>query len=222
MKYYNLVYPVDPLKVNHTQGFGKAKTATLQKFYESIGLEGHNGDDWGIYNKPIRAMHDGIAEVYATGTGGNSIRLWDKDDQLIMTFYCHLKDWLVNNGEVVSAGQKIGIAGNSGTGSFGGHLHDGLYELSKDGKIKNYDNGYHGAINAAPHLAVKFKEDDLFKHPMEPKVYILKNQYKFWINSEEAFFSYTGFPVSKAKVHVVDNITLNFYKYGGQIGKKIV
>lgn len=224
MKYYDLGYPVDPMKTNLTQNFGKAKNDWLQHQYETVlGIDGHNGQDWGTYNKPIMAMHDGIAEVYETKTGGKSIRVWDRETQKIMTFYCHLNDWLVKNGQKVEKGEDIGISGNTGTMCFGGHLHAGLYELTRSGKyIKNYNNGYKGAINPAPHQAIKFNENDLIKHQYEDKVFIIKNQKKFWLNSPESFEDFIGMPVSSAKINIVDSITHNFYEYGGQIGRRLI
>jgi murein DD-endopeptidase MepM/ murein hydrolase activator NlpD len=224
MTYYDLGYPVDPLTTNFTQGFGPAKNAWLQDLYVTkLGLLGHNGHDWGTYKKPIVAMHDGKVEVYTTETGGKSIRLWDRKDQMIMTFYCHLNGWKVAPNQTVKKGDVIGISGDTGTMCFGGHLHDGLYELTRNGKkIKNLDNGYKGAIDPAPHLATKFKEGTLIKHQHESKVYLIHNQMKWWLNSEETFKDYMDYPVNKATIEIVDNITLNFYKYGGQIGKSIV
>jgi murein DD-endopeptidase MepM/ murein hydrolase activator NlpD len=219
---YELDYPVDRLETNLTQSFGRAKADWLQNEYERMGLDGHNGVDWGTYNRPVKAMHDGKAEIYTSETGGKSIKLWDRKDQKILTFYCHLSSWKVNPNQWVKKGDIIGISGKTGTMCWGGHLHMGLYELTRDGKnIKNTDNGYKGAIDPAPHLAIKYEEGTLIKHQYENKVYLIHNQMKWWVNSEESFKDYMDVPVNKADIKTVDSITLNFYKYGGQIGKKI-
>ena len=59
-------------------------------------------------------------------------------------YYCHLKSRVVSKGQRVSAGDKLGVMGNTGY-SFGAHLH---FEVrSADGKSKISPEGVLGIAN---------------------------------------------------------------------------
>ena len=217
-----LQHPLERLKVNMTQGFGGSKSST-KAFYEELGLKGHNGVDWGGNGRTVMAANDGEVEswVGADGDGykGNRcMRVWDYSNN-IMTFYCHLREFTVANGVIIKAGDKIAISNNTGKYTTGAHLHFGVYELTRSGNIKNYDNGYHGAVDPDPYLALELKDGDLIKCLGDPMVYIMKNGQKWWIKNEESFKNWFGYSVSKAKIIPIDNITRNYYPYGGAIGK---
>lgn len=218
-----LQHPLDRWKNPVMQWFGKPKVQTAQ-FYKELGLDGHNGIDFrcGTGTK-VKAMHDGTIEIGTSASGpgykGNKwVRVWDRERKF-MTFYCHLSEHKVTNGKVVKAGDVIGLSGNTGKYTTGPHLHIGLYELTRNGNsIKNYDNGYHGAIDPKYCLAFELKDGDLVKAPEDPMVFLMKNGYRWWIKDEETFKLWFGYPVSKAEIKQIDLITQNSYEYAKTIG----
>ena len=106
IKPFNGNYPV-------TQRFGE--TFTDQK--------GHKGIDYALpLGTPVLAAADGIVEkagVDNTGYGNVIIirHLWTDG-----TVYAHLRNWSVQVGQKVKAGEVIGYSGNTGN-STGPHLH---------------------------------------------------------------------------------------------------
>jgi len=129
--------------------------ASLLAFYKSLGLDGHNGVDFsGSRGTPIYAAHDGLI-TYAQdcgNTGGLAIKL--KGDGYF-TQYFHNDQLLVSVGENVAQGQIIAKMGNSGSSPtlyMGVHCQFGLYFLNSDNSIKNYDNGFKGAIDGLPYM----------------------------------------------------------------------
>jgi len=130
-----------------SQWFGPA-TGHLQPFYESLGLDGHDGVDfYGQRGTPIYAAHSGtVISAYETkSTAGNYIRL---DGKGFHTKYLHLDRILVKKGDKIKQGEQIGEMGNSGSSSsfyMGIHLHFGYYHHKTD-----YNNGYKGATDPLP------------------------------------------------------------------------
>lgn len=95
-----------------------------QKFGEKItNPKGHNGIDYALpMGTPVLAAADGIVEkagVDNTGYGNMVLvrHLWNDG-----TVYAHLRNWSVQVGQKVKAGDVIGHSGNSGN-STGPHLH---------------------------------------------------------------------------------------------------
>lgn len=133
-----LSYPLN-LPFNVTQKWNEGQT-----FYNSIGLRGHNGWDFGcVVGTPVYASHEGIisfAEVDSVMSLTVSI---DTLDKKYRTLYCHLSEAKVKNGDHVTRGQLIALSGNSGRYTTGPHLHFGLRPINPD----NMDNGYNGAID---------------------------------------------------------------------------
>ncbi len=84
---------------------------------------GHNGIDYALpMGTPVLAAADGIVEkagVDNTGYGNVIIirHLWTDG-----TVYAHLRNWSVQVGQKVKAGEVIGYSGNTGN-STGPHLH---------------------------------------------------------------------------------------------------
>lgn len=116
----------------------KDKNWVLKWFYKSQGFNGHMGIDyagpkpWDLV--PIYAAHDGVVDLAGVETGwGNHIRLRTADGGF-QTNYAHLSDIYVKKWEKVKAMQKIGMMGNTGTGT-GAHLHFGLRPVKFD--LKN-------------------------------------------------------------------------------------
>jgi hypothetical protein len=105
--------------------------------------KGHKGIDYALpLGTPVLAAADGIVEkagVDNTGYGNVIIirHLWTDG-----TVYAHLRNWSVQVGQKVKAGEKIGNSGNSGN-STGAHLH---FEYRT-----KYDN-YKTAIDPTPYF----------------------------------------------------------------------
>lgn len=142
-----LLYPID--KVFITQKFGENPA-----FYAKFGLKGHDGIDFRtrfvdspLAHRYVTASHDGIvADVRWDKTGyGTHIRLYKKGSGL--TIYGHLEKSYVSKGQIIKAGQRIGLTGNTGTSS-GPHLH---FEFRPD-PLKA-SNGYAGAVDPLPYLS---------------------------------------------------------------------
>lgn len=139
-------------------------------------MAGHNGIDivapWGT---PILSVEDGeVVQVFAEKNGyGNHIRILSNGNEWV---YGHLSRMDVKVGQLVKAGQQIGLMGNTGfvvSGATpywkynpyaGTHLHLGLRKYrpdvngfqyaSKTPKIAilNYENGFLGSVDFLPIL----------------------------------------------------------------------
>ena len=89
----------------------------------------HTGIDLAVPSgTPVHAALDGIAHVVVSATGFGLHVVLDNGDGLT-TLYGHLSAVAVRDGDVVSAGDVIGLAGSSGNSS-GPHLH---FEVRRDG-----------------------------------------------------------------------------------------
>ena len=94
-------------------------------FHYGVDLRAATGSD-------ICAVSDGT--VVETGKGeifGNYVKVQHEDG--FMSFYAHLSKTLVKQGDSVSMGEKVGLAGATGIAT-GPHLH---FEMRKDGKVLN-------------------------------------------------------------------------------------
>ena len=119
-----------------TQYFGSNASA-----YAKFGLKGHNGIDYGIPNgtELYSAINGKVTEVANDVKGyGKYVKIENDEAGII---YGHLQEWKVKVGDVVKAGQLIGLSNNSGN-STGPHLHFGVFP-----KPRNRNNGYAGYID---------------------------------------------------------------------------
>ena len=101
-------------------------------FHKGIDLTASTGT-------PVYAARSGVANVYSTETGGNTVSLNHQDG--FKTNYLHLDSYVVKKGDWVAAGQLIGYVGSSGR-STGPHLH---YAVYKNGE----------AVDPAKYLGIK-------------------------------------------------------------------
>lgn len=80
----------------------------------------------------IIAFQDGLGNMKGTNSYGNYVKIDHGDGYC--TLYAHMKKGLlVNNGQNVKTGQRLGYMGDTGN-SYGAHLH---FEVWKDGKRIN-------------------------------------------------------------------------------------
>ena len=82
---------------------------------------------WGIdisypENTPVVAAFDGIVRVSTYNNGGYGNIVIIRHNNGLETYYAHFHRRLVNPGQVVKAGDTIGLGGNTGR-SRGNHLH---------------------------------------------------------------------------------------------------
>ncbi|MDP4283015.1 MAG: M23 family metallopeptidase [Bacteroidota bacterium] len=127
---YNISYtPLGyPYHGRITSGFGHRENP-----FGGANVETHTGlDIKGPIGAPVKAMAEGKVEFAGKNGGfGNCIKL--KHANGFETLYGHLSKILVNVGQKVDIGQKIGNIGSTGR-STGPHLH---YEVHRYGKKIN-------------------------------------------------------------------------------------
>lgn len=136
-----MIHPVK--KVYITQQWG-----INPDIYARFGLKGHNGIDYRLFDTSGNKSTE--ADVYSPHMGvvieigydqdgyGNYIKIENNSEGSILA---HMKEIVVNIGDTLSEGVKIGIADNTGF-STAPHLHWGYYP-----KPRIRDNGYSGTIN---------------------------------------------------------------------------
>ena len=83
----------------------------------------HYGVDLGYpVGTPVVAVFSGIVRISQTNAGGYGNLIVLRHDNGLETYYGHLSKRLVNPGQVVQAGDTIGLGGSTGRSS-GSHLH---------------------------------------------------------------------------------------------------
>lgn len=98
------------------------------QWYNGYGLRGHEGlDIYAPNGAPVLACADGVVKrvetIASSGAYGVHVRIeHDVASQLYETIYAHFQRAEVAVGQVVTAGQQIGRADNTGN-STGPHLH---------------------------------------------------------------------------------------------------
>jgi len=146
---------------NITQKFGLLGTAPqLLPFYQSMGLQGHNGYDFLSYDgEPIYWDGDIRGIVLNTemdNKGGLGINVITEDkDGIFKHRFWHLKEFKCQAGQILESGDLIGLADNTGYSS-ANHLHRDLKPMIKD-ELGNYqkkepDNGFAGCIDLFPYF----------------------------------------------------------------------
>ena len=112
------------------------RSTVTQRFLEhpdwyqrQYGIPGHNGIDIvGEDGAPVLAIADGIVEWVDEDPGGYGVYVRLSHPTLkyrngfVSSFYAHLDHAVVQRGQMVRAGDKIGVQGNTGN-STGPHLH---------------------------------------------------------------------------------------------------
>ena len=102
----------------------------------------HMGLDLRANYVPVLATEDNgiVVSVKNEGKGGNVIRVEyaRADGSKFQTAYMHLSQMNVKEGDKVSAGQPIGVSGNTGN-STGPHLHFSVKKVGADGHSEQID-----------------------------------------------------------------------------------
>lgn len=195
-----------PIIASQTQPFG----ANAVPLYKEMGMLGHNGIDYGIKTgakvySPINAVISSLQDDAGYGT-----HIWSHSDEMEIdgiTFklelvYGHLSKFAdIKVGTKVEAGDIIAYSGNSGY-STGPHLHFGvrpLYKQENGSYVSDANNGYRGYIDPAPLIKGWYVDLEklyeqyngrLIKSVDSPRVYLLKDQKKYWFPNEEILWSH--------------------------------
>ena len=91
----------------------------------------HKGIDFAVENVQVKTVYDGVVKL----VGANNIFIEHiSGDKKIYSFYEHLSEKKVKQGDIVTTGQIIGISGNAGR-STGPHLHFELRETLNGNQI---------------------------------------------------------------------------------------
>jgi hypothetical protein len=91
---------------------------------------------------PVVAAFDGIVRISKTKAGGYGDLIVIRHDNKLETYYGHLSKRFVNPGQLVSAGDTIGLGGSTGR-STGPHLHFEVRYMGVDfnpTRIIDFDN----------------------------------------------------------------------------------
>jgi len=178
-----LLLPVKDIIVN--QPFG----VNYVDFYKGLGLDGHNGIDFKAkIGCPVYATHNGIVSwAGKDGDGGIGVSIVSTmSGNGYKTINYHLSKALVNKGELVEAGQEIGLAGNTGKYTTGAHLHFGLKEIH-NGDTINYDNGYKGAIDPSQYFKKDWDKSNAYHRYDRPREYWAEFKMRFknpWLHKQ--------------------------------------
>ena len=144
-----------------TQKFGKNP-----HIYKQFGLKGHNGIDLrtALPDTPkgrryCYAAKDGrVIEITNQGRRGYGLFIRLGHTGTEQTVYGHLARSYVRKGQIVKAGQRIGLTDNTGF-STGAHLHFGWRPCGF-----NYDNGYKGYEDPLPEIGKTDKIKKLLEY----------------------------------------------------------
>ena len=105
-------------------------------------MQVHHGIDIKTNKETVLATEDKGTVVgvdHRTNTAGGktvTVEYAREDGSRVRVQYMHLSEIAVKKGDTVNAGQKIGVSGATGTRVTGEHLHFGVINVSKDGKLQ--------------------------------------------------------------------------------------
>jgi len=125
--------------------------------YQKMGLTAHNGIDF-VCPRGERILWDGYdieGKVIQLSTEQNEglgvVILTEDKDGIFQHRFWHLLEIRCKVGQVLNSGDLIGLVDSTGF-STGDHIHRDVKELDGNYKVKNYNNGYFGAIDFWPYF----------------------------------------------------------------------
>ena len=164
-----VLFPIDPFKI--TQEFG-----VNHQVYVQFGLAGHNG--WDIKTKYFDTP-EGRRNILATqestfrkkgfdlnGYGNYFEVLTQAGGKIFKHTFAHCHS--IETFESKLQGETMAISDNTGF-STAAHLHWTVKEIDIKGNVKNYNNGYFGAINPQEYLDWVRSVPDSQQPPMDDK-----------------------------------------------------
>ncbi len=116
---------IDLMLVDSLHAYAAPITGKVRSKYAFRGSREHKGTDIPLHSgDTIRAAFDGVVRVveFTRNTGGYGNLLVLRHPNGLETYYGHLSKHLVETGEMVNAGEVIGLGGSTGR-STGPHLH---------------------------------------------------------------------------------------------------
>lgn len=111
-RFLSVCYPLSSIKINSPYGYRKDPFTGKRKFHNGIDLHARSAKVFSMLQGRVIAVgQDKVSGKYVTLQHGN-----------FTVSYCHLSQALVSKGQIVKAGEIVGITGNTGR-STGEHLH---------------------------------------------------------------------------------------------------
>lgn len=111
-RYPSVCYPLSHIKVNSPYGYRKDPFTGKRKFHNGIDLHARDAEVYAmLQGKVVAVGQDRISGKYVTLRHGN-----------FTVSYCHLSRTSVSQGQIIRAGEAVGITGSTGR-STGEHLH---------------------------------------------------------------------------------------------------
>lgn len=118
---------------------GYARTPGRQDY---LYYDGHDGYDYGLTYEPIAAAAGGVVILSGWAVPSchsclSGLTIEISHGNGLLTYYGHLSQLYVGDGQVVRRGQVIGLSGMTGTAT-GPHLHFGVYHMNGGGPVDPY------------------------------------------------------------------------------------
>lgn len=111
-RYLSVCYPLSRIKINSPYGYRKDPFTGKRKFHNGIDLHARSAKVFAMMQgRVLKVGQDKVSGKYVTLQHGNFI-----------VSCCHLSQVYVSKGQIVKAGDVVGISGNTGRSS-GEHLH---------------------------------------------------------------------------------------------------
>lgn len=110
--YISVSYPLSKIKINSPYGYRKDPFSGKRKFHNGLDLHARSAKVYAmIAGEVVEVGHDRVSGKYVILKHGDFI-----------VSYCHLSRILAYQGQLVKAGEIVGITGSTGL-STGEHLH---------------------------------------------------------------------------------------------------
>lgn len=112
VRYLSVCYPLSHIKINSPYGYRKDPFTGKRKFHNGIDLHARGAKVFAMMQGKVIAIgQDKVSGKYVTLQHGN-----------FTVSYCHLSRISASKGQIVKAGEVVGVTGNTGR-STGEHLH---------------------------------------------------------------------------------------------------